>query len=196
MAHPSFENLLNLATGALSSDDRASVEAHVNQPCSHCQAHLRKVTELIQIMANDQTVAPPPPVLQRMLAVIKRLAADRPRLPVRLIFDSWRHAPLAATRSATQAQQLLFAAEGLDIDLHFTPGADNTTVRGQILGGEQPEDRPASLVVLQSGEEIVALTRTDRHGQFVFQSVPAGTYDLHIELEQNQIAIEGLQLGQ
>lgn len=196
MAHPNFEVLVDYVEGKLSPAELTSVEAHLNQPCSHCQGRTRHITELFQIIATDKTVAPPTIVLNRMLAVIKRLAPSRPRLPIRLVFDSWQHAPLAATRSATQAKQLLYSTGELDVDLNFAPSAESTTVRGQVLGSGQPDDQPPPLVVLQSGESIVAVTKTDRLGQFVFQSVPAGQYDLHIEFEDNQIAIEGLQLGQ
>src|SRR5262245_5859278 len=135
MSHINFETLLDYVEGSLNPETVSAVEAHLAQPCARCQALARQITELTQLMAHDKTAAPPQPLLKRMLAVIhRRPATERPRIPAALIFDSWQHAPLAAVRGAGQAQQLLFSAEGLDIDLHLTSSQDETTVRGQILG--------------------------------------------------------------
>ncbi len=196
MPHPSFESLLNYVDGSLPQDTRASIESHLNGPCARCQLRVRRLTQLLQQMAADTTVTPPSHVLNRMLAVVRRLAPNRPRLPAQLVFDSWQHAPLAAMRGASQAQQLLFTAEGLDIDLQVSQGPASATVRGQILGNEPADAQPTAMVVLQAGKEVVATAEPDRLGQFVFRSIPAGTYEIHIEYEQNDIAIDGLHLGQ
>lgn len=197
MAHLNFETILNYVEGSLSLEARSGVEAHLNQPCLHCQALAARVTDLLHLMANDNTIAPPRAVVQRMLAVIHRHAAtDRPRIPATLVFDSWQHDPLLAMRGPESAlhQQLLFRAEGLDIDLQLTSSQDDTTVRGQILSAGQDEVLLAPVVVLHSRGDVVAATETDRLGQFAFESVPSGIYDLHIELERADIAIEGIRL--
>jgi hypothetical protein len=195
MAHLNFETLLNYVEGSLNPEAASAVEAHLNQPCTRCRALSGQIAELLHLMTHDNTVAPPQPLLQRMLAVVKRhTAPDRPRIPAALVFNSWQHAPLAAVRGSGQAHQLLFSAEGLDIDLHLTSSQDETTVRGQILGSDQDKAQPAPVVNLYSGGDFVATTATDRLGQFVFQSIPAGTYELHIELDYADITIEGIRL--
>jgi hypothetical protein len=195
MTHPTFETLLNYVDGRISGDERTGIEAHLSLPCSRCQVRVQRIGEVLQLMAQDSTVTSPSPVLRRMLAAIRRLTPNRPRIPVQLVFDSWQHAPLAAMRGATTSQQLLFSAEGVDIDLQVSPDSNGATVRGQILSNSENVAQPAPFIVLQAGEDITASSETDKLGQFVFRSVPAGTYDLHIEFEQNQLAIEGLQIG-
>jgi hypothetical protein len=195
MAHLNFETLLDYVEGLLSSETTAEVETHLNQPCPRCRALVGRITEVTNLMLNDQTQAPPRAVLQRMLATLHRHAAvNRPRVPATLVFNSWQHAPLAAVRGPGQAQQLLYSAEGLDIDLHLTAGQNDTTVRGQILGAARDAAQPTPVVVLYTGGDFVATTTTDRLGQFVFQSLPSGTYDLHIELDDANITIEGIRL--
>jgi hypothetical protein len=196
MKHPSFETLLTYQDGTLTGEEHSAVEAHLNQPCARCQARVQRLGELLQLMATDKTVAPPPPVLRRLVSVFRRLTPNRPRLPIRLVFDSWQHAPLAATRGGSQTQQLLFSAEGWDIDLQISANAGLVSLQGQILGNESLDAQPVPQVLLRSGEALVATTETDRLGQFTFPALPFGAYALHIELENSEIAIEDLHFGQ
>ncbi len=198
MTHPDYETLLNYVEASQSVEARASTEAHLNQPCSQCQARTKHIAELLGMLAvPDSTFVPPPAVLRRMLNVpYRQRISERSTTPLSLVFDSLTQRIVGSRAGgAPNAQQLLFSAEGVDVDLHVTSGPNQLTLRGQVLGSPSGQSRSTILVILQSGEENVLTTETDRLGQFVFHSVPAGTYDLHVELEETEIAIPGLRLG-
>jgi hypothetical protein len=138
--------------------------------------------------------------------VIQRaLAAWQPRRATSLLqqvlavlrFDSGTAAPLAfGMRSPGAAsRQLLFAAQGRDVDLRIGPaGAAEAAwlISGQVLG---PDSHG---VVVLSGESgaLVSEVALDELGQFRLPPVPAGGYTLTLRLADAEITIPALQVPQ
>ncbi len=199
--HPRLVVLIEHILHTLSSEERLEVERHLALPCLRCQTIVSRFEQVWEILRAPKIVsqAPPLPVLQRMVSVfqMERFSWSQ-RISAVLQFDSFRQLSLSPVRGVTQARQMLFSASGVDIDLRVTPEDGAVSVRGQVLGANDVDRQgwqEAILVCLQQAGEVIACTRTDEWGQFLFSYVPTGTYDLLVSYRQTQIAVENLLLG-
>ena len=85
MKCPSFETLLNYTENTLPAQARAEVAQHLAGPCVPCQITLYRVRVMLDTLAHDDTVAPPPQVVRRAIALFRpgnsaSGAAPRPRI--------------------------------------------------------------------------------------------------------------------
>jgi hypothetical protein len=91
---------------------------------------------------------------------------------------------------------MLFTAQQVDIDLKISTGHETYDVLGQVLGTQQVGDVPSAFVSLQSKTgQILRATETDPLGQFAFREISSGVYDLIFDLETQEIAVHGLEVG-
>lgn len=174
--------------------------AHVEQPCARCRAILAHLEQIQQILHQPKIPAQVPAreVLQRMLAVFQ---VERPtwsrRILAALQFDSFQQFSLAPVRGLPQSRQMLFRTLDVDIDLRVTQEDGTASIHGQVLMASDRLETavpPSATVSLEQAGEIVACTRTDEWGQFLFPYMPAGLYDLFVTYGETQIVIENLSL--
>jgi hypothetical protein len=156
---------------------------------------------VVDTAARDRTVAPPPAVLKRAVD-IGRSPRHSPgtspwaRIVAALSFDSYRQISFAPTRhGGGRTRQMLFTTEQVDIDLQIKPGHGESDLLGQMLSIEHSGAAVPALVSLQSSTgDLLRATETDSHGQFAFRQVPSGVYDLVFDLENQEVAVTGLEL--
>jgi hypothetical protein len=126
----------------------------------------------------------------------EQVQALRQRILAALSFDSWAGAPLAAglrsTGSATR--QLVFSAEGRDVDLRITPQGAVFSIRGQVLG---PDDAGTVALAPEPGSAGTAHPPCplDELGEFHLGSVAPGRYSLHLLLAAHEIVLPAFDVG-
>lgn len=91
--------------------------------------------------------------------------------------------------TASQTRQLLFRADENAIDLRIEPASKGFTVRGQVLG-EGYEDVEVAL----TDDANTFDGRTSETGEFKFENVPAGRYELAIRGEHAEIALKPIDI--
>lgn len=145
----------------------------------------------------------PEHVIQRAFTVWRprRDTALAPGLRARVMavlgFDSAAGPALAmgVRTSGSRTRQLLFSAEGQDIDLRIGPAdeapAGRWVLSGQVLG---PEARGS--VALSDGAQTVAETTLDEFGEFSLAPVAPGSYWLALALDGREIVLPVLQVPQ
>ncbi|WP_374568444.1 carboxypeptidase-like regulatory domain-containing protein [Ideonella sp.] len=128
------------------------------------------------------------------VSLAQAIDAVRQRVLAVLSFDSWAQAPLAAglrsTGSATR--QLVFSAEGRDIDLRIVPSGDRFAVSGQVLG---PDDSGAVALAPEQAEATVYETPLDALGEFRLADVAPGRYQLSLLLAGHEIVLPPFDVG-
>jgi hypothetical protein len=200
MNHPTYETLISHIENQLPDDARAKIEDHLSQPCPQCNdtiGHLRLVLDAVEA---DTTAAPPPDVLRRAIATYRERSAvvHRPFLSVlaELLFDSRLQLSPMASRGVARTRQMLFATQQVDIDLNITPEHREHNLVGQILDRERADEYPAAFVSLENDIGTVQRSmEADSLGQFTFKQIPAGIYELVIDLGNQEVAITGLEFG-
>lgn len=147
---------------------------------------------------GNRQVDAPEHVIQRALRLYsRRQSAPRQgvleRLVAALTFDSGAGSPLAmgVRAGAAQARQMLFSAEGRDIDLRIAPalGASASfAVSGQVLGPD------LSGVISLQGAGGHWSTELNELAEFSFDAVPPGHYMLTLQLEGAIVVLPELHL--
>lgn len=198
MAHFNYETLLNYLEDQLSVEERSQVDAHVSS-CQRCGQRLALLRTVLQSTAGDRTVAPPESILKRAVDIAhgRRESSQRKpwmRVVAALRFDSRLQLSSAATRGATRGRQMLFTTEQVDIDLQIKPGRTDSDLLGQMLSTQRTGEILPAFVSLQSSAGVLLrATETDSLGQFTFRQISSGIYDLVFELEDQEVAITGLE---
>ena len=128
------------------------------------------------------------------LSLAQAVDTLRQRVLAVLSFDSWAQAPLAAglrsTGSATR--QLVFSAEGRDIDLRIAPSGARFAVHGQVLG---PDDSGAVALAPELADATVYEAPLDALGEFHLADVAPGRYQLSLLLAGHEMVLPPFEVG-
>ncbi len=201
MTHLTYETLVNYLEERLSVEERSAVDAHLASACEACGRHLALLRKVFESAKINHTTPPPASVLKRAVDIpLTNPRSPQPATWTRLIaalsFDSHLQLSSALTRGASRERQMLFSAENMDIDLKITPARGNHDLLGQVMGEQAGGNVTSAFVSLQSNTgQILRATETDSLGQFAFREISSGVYDLIFDLETQEIAVHGLEVG-
>jgi hypothetical protein len=119
----------------------------------------------------------------------------RERVQAWLRFDSWAGAPLAAGLRSTgtsATRQLIFSAEGRDVDLRIAPaGGGLFSVSGQVLG---PDERGTIALAREDGAAAQEAP-LDEFGEFHLDGVEPGRYRLGLLLAAQELELPPFDVG-
>ncbi len=200
MTHLTYTTLLSYIGNQLPDADRAEVEAHLfSDSCQQCGSKAARLRVVLDAVAKDRSVAPPPAVLRKALNVdLKQpvsLAQPFLQMLAKLQFDSRLQLSPMQSRGVAKTRHMLFSTPQLDIDLEITPERNDHNLVGQILDTEQTNEPSLAFVSLKNETgEMLQGTETDSLGQFTFQQVPPGVYDLVFDLDSQEVFISSLEL--
>jgi hypothetical protein len=114
------------------------------------------------------------------------------RLTARLAFDSSRQLAVAGMRSAVlddMVQQLVYATPTVEVALHLQPRSDDSfDLYGQVFPLDATADTIYAVQLCQIDSEK-AITATDDLGEFSFQAINTGTYDIILSSNQLEVVI-------
>lgn len=191
--HLSFARLADLADEEISRDERTALMDHVFA-CPSCASELQRLRQMISSMRTDMAEDAPHEVIAKAVNIFRQRAMQPARLRrivALLTFDSMQSAPVFGLRSGqTAVRQLLFEAEGTDLDLRLSPQGEEWMVTGQVLssgcaGGQ---------VELQ-GEAASETTDLNELCEFKLSAVPSGSYSLRFRLQEMEVEVPQLELG-
>lgn len=201
MTHLTYTTLLSYVGDCLPEADRAQIEAHLfSDLCQQCGSRVARLRAVLEAVTKDNSVAPPASVLRRALDIdLKRPTAPsaQPFLQIlaKLQFDSRLQLSPLLARGASKTRHMLFSTPQLDIDLEITPEDGDHSLVGQILDSEQANEPSLAFVSLKNETgEVLQGTETDSLGQFTFQQIPTGVYDLIFDLDSQEVFISSLEL--
>ena len=203
MGCPDLNLLADFARGVLAEPARSEVASHLTSECSSCQANQAWLTTVSNLTATDHSFDFPEWVIRRAVTQFEAGAvtplAQLRQLVARLMFDSLATPSLAAVRSEAtympSGRQVLYQAEGYDIDLRFEPAdeGEQEELIGQILSQQLhgTELAPLSIQLWKDGQAINQ-TSTNARGIFKLANIASGSYDLKISVPEGEINISPL----
>jgi hypothetical protein len=206
MACPAFETIADLVDGRLSPADTASVERHLADGCRACAGTAEWYRAFVATATADRSLEPPAWMTQRaidLFAEAREAAAQRgmkglfARLRASLVFDSLVGGATADAMPArgvgAESRQLLYMAPLFDVDMLVAPleGAQRLLVTGQVLSssGAGFEGVGGLTVELERNGEVAAVAETSDFGEFAFEGVEPGLYDLRLGRGSREIVI-------
>ncbi|MGE0885464.1 MAG: hypothetical protein AB7P14_18100 [Blastocatellales bacterium] len=200
MKCPPLHNLLDYSRHLLAETDAAAVKEHLLDGCGKCSENLRWIADALGLTARHRPVDLPEETIRSIVAWFKSQPAPASRtvrkLIANLIFDSLMPGQLSFVREETPAgqppagRQMLFQAEGYDVDLRFEGVEDKTTedLIGQILPNGEARSITAGVTVqLWREEQEQMQAQADEQGLFSFRRIPSGVYDLKIQVAEGEI---------
>jgi hypothetical protein len=200
MTHLTYTTLLSYIGNRLPDVERAEIETHLfSDSCQQCGSKAARLRVVLDAVTKDRSVAPPAAVLRKALNVdLKQpVSLSQPFLQMlaKLQFDSRLQLSPMQARGAVRTRHMLFSTPQLDIDLEITPERGDHNLVGQILDSEQADEPSLAFVSLKNETgEVLQGTETDSLGQFTFQQIPSGVYDLTFDLESQEVFISSLEL--
>ena len=200
MTHLTYTTLMNYIGNKISDTDRAAVETHLtSDSCRECVGKVDRLRMVLDAAAKDRTFAPSAAVLRKALNIdLKQpasLAQPFLQMLAKLQFDSRLQLSPMQSRGVAKTRHMLFSTPQLDIDLEITPERGEHNLVGQILDSEQADEPSQAFVSLKNEMgEVLQGTETDSLGQFTFQQVPPGVYDLTFDLDSQEVFISSLEL--
>jgi hypothetical protein len=194
--HIADDVLLDFAEDRADTATAARVRQHLDTGCTHCATELTFWSRALSALEADRAPAPPAVVLQAAFALFDRLAPKKTTLWQRVVatlaFDSRVQPALAGARDTGGASfQLLFEAEGADIDLLCERGQRGWHITGQALSTNPPE---LGWKVLATSEAGRIETDTDPLGEFRLHDLAPGVYELALRDVNHEIVLPNIEL--
>lgn len=194
--HIDFARIADLAEDRVAPDMRTESMAHISS-CSHCAEKLRRLDEVVRLMASDRSTDAPRDVVAYAMNIFSSRAKSskqslKRRILAALSFDSsLNEAPAFGVRSGqTGSRQLIYSAEESDIDLRITLNDDMWVVAGQILR----EDCAGGRVEIEGLSGSAAATLNELC-EFTFPAVPPGNYILRVNMTDVEVELPQLELS-
>ena len=200
---PSYEQLIALAAGELSSADAAAVSAAIAAD-SGAKVDLAFLRRVIETMRADDSVAAPEAQVAEAQSIFKPKAAasvldwlsDLGRAVATVVFDSRIQPALAGFRRGAAANDFSLSFElgetEIDLQIHLIADGAGGCIRGQIH--LMPPFEGCQIALIGPGGELVAQGQPDREGMFVLEA-PRGRYELLIRMADRIAALPGIDVG-
>jgi len=196
-----FAHLADWVEGRLSGEEAVTVEAWLATADEKTLADLAWLRTFAEV--SQEVVLPAPPARVResstnrfeAYARSKRKGShgSRKRLLARLISDSGAQQATAGVRTAGTSElgrQLVYGTDVSDIALDILPHDENRLdLEGQVFPNDE-NTAPASFTVrLVRGETEFGTTVTDDFGEFAFESIPPGVYEMLLSTDHYDIRV-------
>lgn len=199
----SFERLADWVEGRLPEEEARAVEEQVAAAGEETHAEVEWLRAFARASESTVLDSPPAEVRDELMRRFEAYAEGRrppgllQRLVATLALDGGLQ-PAFGVRSAGAEEsqgQLVYTSDAADVALsiHRRLGDRLLDLDGQVFPAEGAEPAIFS-VQLSSGATGISITTTDELGEFTFEGIPPGTYDILVSNEQVEIQISSIEL--
>lgn len=192
MACPPFEDLILLHSG---SAEPPGASEHLAAGCAHCARRWQLLDALPGTLAEGDPEPVPGRLRERAVRIHAEARRRRPgrwaEFVCRLRDGLSAPAPTFALRGG-EGRHALYAAGPFDLDLSLVEAA---TLVGQVAPCEEgaPSLRDATCVL--SGARGARSVPLERYGDFCFEAVREGTYDLLVQAPSFRLVLPEVRVG-
>jgi hypothetical protein len=197
-----FARLVDWIEGRLSEEEARAVEEQVAAGDSATRADVAWLRVFAQISENIIIASPPSEVRDALIERFEAYAEGKQqsgflqRLVATLTFDS-NLQPAPGWRATTPWSQRHFAysteAADVTINLRSRPRDELLDIHGRIFPVDSTYSEIYGVQVL-AGISEVATTVTDELGEFAFQKIPPGMYELIVSSDRVEISLPQVDL--
>ena len=195
-----IETLADWADGRLPEEEARAVEARLAEADDATRADAEWLRAFSR--ASRDVVLKDPPADQRAeLASVFKAYAEGRRRPgplkrfVATLASGGGLQPLAGVRAAAAQEsqgQLVYTTEAADVALNFRRRNGNLDLDGQVFPNDDDEPEAFAVQILRGVEEV-ATTATDELGEFAFEGVAPGEYQILLSGERVEILISPVE---
>ena len=195
-----FGQLVDWVEGRLSAAETAVISMRVAQADEETKRLVQWIRKFHD--ASKKIVFPKlPPENRRILQqkFKQYVQEQRPSLWENIVatlrFDSHQQMRLAPARAVAEQthRQIIYATDSADIALHIEKTTlERMRINGQIFASDEEVDLAAFAIQLFQGAHKFQRTATDELGEFTFESIPAGIYDIILSGEEVNIFVSSV----
>ena len=189
MKHFEFAKWIDSARGLVEEPVRVAMERHLASGCRKCRRTAELLSKLAAAARNDSRVQVPQYAL-RCAQVLQQPERVQilPRIPVRLLYDSFREPLPAGVRTQQRlSRQALYQAGdySLDLRLENETGTCRVTLVGQIQNRKRPSNWLGGVpILLVSGKQILAQAVSNSLGEFQMEYKPSKHLRLYVPVRR------------
>jgi hypothetical protein len=195
--HIGLAVLHDFLSGRVAFDDEA--RGHI-EGCQQCRSDIALLQWLSDFGPQERQYGPPAWALANAENVFRLkkpgVVTIAKELVANLIFDSLSQpVPIGVRQRDLPARQALYQAGNLQLDLKIEVGDERGLLIGQIVSDKTDVDvKDVSIEITQAGE-VIGKSRTNALGEFVFQDLPKGNYELQVVLSDTMVKLPPLPLS-
>jgi len=172
--------------------ERAAMQAHLASGCQKCRHTAELLRKVATAARRHSQVQVPDYALRCARAIFLLQQPEKvqilPRIPARLLYDSFREPLPAGVRTQQRlSRQALYQAGdySLDLQLEKERGSPRVALVGQIQNHKQPGKRLGGMpVLLLSGKQILAQAVSNSLGEFHMEYTPTKRLWLYVGVRQ------------
>jgi hypothetical protein len=198
-----FARLLDWVEGRLSEQEARAVEKQVAAAGSATRADVAWIRAFARISKDVVIASAPSEVRDTLVDRFETYAEGKQkpgfleRLVARLTFDS-NLQPATGLRAAgisESQRQLVYSTDAADVAIIVQPRTRDglLDVYGQILPADATDSGVFSVQLLQDASEV-ATTATNDLGEFTFEAVPPGVYEVLTGSDRVEIQLPDVEL--
>ena len=199
-----FETLADWAEGRLPEEEARAVEGRLGDADDATRAGAEWLKAFSRLSRGVVLEDPPAGQREELGRIFDSYAEGRRqpgplrRFAATLSFGGGMQ-PLAGVRSAASQEsqgQLVYSTEVADIALNYRrrPQNGKLDLDGQVFPNDEAEPDAFGVQIL-SGTEEVATTATDELGEFAFEGIAPGEYQILVSSAEVEILISPVDLG-
>lgn len=200
----SFERLVDWVEGRLTEEQARAVERQVAVADEVTRAEVEWLRTFARLSEDVVLDAPPPEVRGELIRRFEVYARDRRepgllrRLVATLTFDGGLQPAVAGIRSAgaqEKQRQLVYATDAADVALNiwWRPHDGRLDLVGQVFPTDESRQTCFGVQLLSDAREV-GIATTNELGEFSFESVPSGVYEVLLSGEGIEIRIPRVEL--
>ena len=194
--HIPLSEMDDVLSGATTMDD--AMKTHLSG-CSNCRSEMRWLESLWGFGKKEQNAEPPDWAVSNAINVFQQ---ERPNLVIfaketvaKLVYNSFREPlPDGVRQGELPTRQTLYQADGLQLDIKIQLSDEKGAIIGQVLGEDVAETPQRLRVDLNQEGESVRSSETNDGGEFIFEDLPQGTYEILISFPGRLVMLPPLTI--
>ncbi len=195
--HIELRVLYDFVCGVANID--ADSRAHLEN-CAECQADVSWLQWLDDFGVRERDYDPPPwaQVNAENLFKLKKpgLVTIAREIVAKLVYDSFNEPlPIGVRQRDLPARQALYQTEHVQLDLKIELGEEKGLIIGQIVSDKADMEISGLNIELTQAGEVIGKSTTNALGEFIFQDLPKGNYELQVVLSDTMVKLPPLPLS-
>lgn len=187
--HIDLVGLYNFASSTVRHD--AKTQSHL-ETCEQCRGDLEWFEWFGKFAANERQYEPPSWVLTNAKNVFRLrkpgLVKVAKEIIARLVYDSFSEPlPVGVRRHDIPSRQTLYETDNMHLDLKIELGDEKGQIIGQVVADKGKLEICGLRIELTQLGRVINESNTNALGEFVFDDLPKGNYELQIVLDDKMV---------
>jgi hypothetical protein len=190
--------LFDFVSGVAVMDDDA--RKHIEN-CEQCRADITWLQWLADFGSRERTFDPPSWALSNAENVFRLkkpgLVTIAAEMVANLIYDSFNEPlPIGVRRRDLPSRQALYQAGHVQLDLKIELGEEKGLIVGQIVSDRDEMGVNGLQIEITQQGQVMGKSTTNALGEFIFEDLPKGNYELQVLLSDTMVKLPPLPLNE